>query len=144
MSFNPNNQRRVVEDVPQMRSVQIHSAHPVAPPRPFPAALSLAAPKVTAAPTNQISAAWKITQLRPVPTFYKLERTHIKINDCTAQEIAGRIADCLRQESVYATFNDEEVRERLARNSLEHDLTHRTHHDASSVFLTVYRRSRDP
>lgn len=117
MSYNNgnNNQRRVVEDAPQMRSVRIGSAAPAMqapPPMPF-GRTTLAPTKI--APTNQINTAtsvdkgWKISPLRPVPSFYKLERTHLKINDASPEQIAARIADCLRQESVYATFNDEEA-----------------------------------
>ena len=119
-----NNQRRIVEDAPQMRSVKIQSSTPAMqapPPMPFGrGVVSLAPTKI--APTNQYTAtsapvgkAWKVSQLRPVPSFYKLERTHLKIDDAAVEEIASRIADCLRQESVHATFNDEEVRERHAR-----------------------------
>ena len=118
-----NNQRRIVEDAPEMRSVMIQSSTPAMqapPPMPFARGVVSTAP-TKIAPTNQrVSApvatkAWKVSQLRPVPAFYKLERTHIRINDASVEEIASRIADCLREESVYATFNDEEVRERAAR-----------------------------
>lgn len=87
---------------------------PVMAPPPMPMGRSMLAPtKIT--PTIQtqsstaVDKAWKVSQLRPVPSFYKLERTHLKINDASPQQIAARIADCLRQESVYATFNDEEA-----------------------------------
>ena len=124
-----NNQRRIVEDAPVMRSVRVQSSTPaMAPPMPFGrGVVSMAPSKI--APTNQVGApppvatkAWKVSQLRPVPTFYKLERTHIKITDASVEDIASRIADCLREESVYATFNDDQVRERPCANSLEHDL----------------------
>lgn len=110
-----NQQRRIVEDAPQMRSVKIQSLAPALqapPPMPFGrGAVSVAPSKI--ATTNQSTTAagkaWKVSQLRPVPSFYKLERTHLKIDDVSVEEIASRIADCLRQESVYATFNDEEA-----------------------------------
>lgn len=116
-----NNQRRVVkEDAPQMRSVRIQSSVPSmqAPPMPFGRGVTSLAP-AKLAPTSQITTgsttakvvdkAWKVSQLRPVPSFYKLERTHLKIDDASVEEISSRIADILRQESVYATFNDEEA-----------------------------------
>lgn len=100
-----------------MRSVKIQSQVPamqMPPPMPFRGAVNVAPSKI--APTNQstktsapVGKAWKVSQLRPVPSFYKLERTHLKIDDASVEEIASRIADCLRQESVYATFNDEEA-----------------------------------
>jgi hypothetical protein len=102
-----------------MRSVRIQSAAPSLAPLPMPFGVSVAPTKI--APKTQISSgpapslrvvdkAWKVSQLRPLPSFYKLERTHLKIDDASAAEIASRIAACLRQESVYAIFNDEEVR----------------------------------
>lgn len=113
-----NNQRNVVkEDAPVMRSVQILSQAPSmqAPPIPF-GRVSVAPSKTAIAPKVQlgesvsvVDKAWKVSQLRPVPSFYRLERTHLKIDDASAGEIATRIADCLRQESVHATFNEDEA-----------------------------------
>ena len=97
-----------------MRSVRIQPAmSSMAPPMPFGQSVVSTTPaKIT--PTSQISTTTeptaKISQLRPVPSFYKLERTHIKIDDASASEIAMRITEVLRQESVRATFHDEEVR----------------------------------
>ena len=117
--MSQNIQRRVVkEDTPVMRSVRIQSATPsMAPPPPMPfgvvvapSKISLKSPTSSApAPTVVVDKAWKVSQLRPLPSFYKLERTHIKIDDASAAEIASRIAACLREESVYAVFNDDEV-----------------------------------
>jgi hypothetical protein len=128
--MSQNNQRRVVkEDAPVMRSVRIQSAAPSLAPPSMPFGVSVAPTKI--APKTQISSApaprslvdkaWKVSQLRPLPTFYKLERTHLKIDDAPAAEIASRIAACLRQESVFAIFNDEEVRV-LMPSSPDHDL----------------------
>jgi len=114
MSSNNNQHRVVKEDAPQQPAMSS-----MAPPMPFGQSVVSTTPaKIT--PTSQISTstkptavvgkAWKISQLRPVPSFYKLERTHIKIDDASASEIAMRITEVLRQESVRATFHDEEVR----------------------------------
>ena len=127
MSSNNNKQQRVVEDAPIYRSVQIQSAQ-VAPP-----AMPLG--RTTVGPSNKVSStskintsnstvirssaattlttskpAWKVSQLRPVPSFYRLERTHLKIGDATCEEITSRITACLKEESVSATFYNDEVR----------------------------------
>ena len=122
-SNNNNQQRRTVvkEDAPQMRSVRIQAA-PVTPPMLF--GRTTVGPSKAAAPTSQMTTtattanstptvvdhAWKVSQLRPVPSFYRLERTHLKIGDATVQDISDRIAACLREESVSATFHNDEVR----------------------------------
>ena len=109
---NNNNSRRnvVKEDAPIMRSVQIQSA--VAP-TPLMPGRSAMAPTTKIAPqkiARSVEKAWKVHDLRPLPSFYRLERTHLTIDDASAEKVSMRIADCLRQESVSATFNDDEVR----------------------------------
>ncbi|CAB9529865.1 expressed unknown protein [Seminavis robusta] len=116
MSIPP---RRVIkEERPEMRSVRIQPAAPsMAPPMPMPfggrtnlAHNKTQSPQSAPATTSgTVNKAWKISQLRPVPSFYRLERTHLKIADASVTEIAARIADCLREESVYAVFDDDEA-----------------------------------
>lgn len=118
MMNNNNNPRHVVkEDAPVMRSVQIQSAPPSLSAPPIMPGRSMIASSKTAPGRQQekslLNNAWKVHNLRPVPSFYKLERTHLSIKDASAEEVSHRIAECLRQESVSATFNDDEVRARI-------------------------------
>jgi len=124
MSTNTNSQqhRRIVEDVPQMRSVRIQSAPTTTPlgvppmMQPFggrtAAVGSVKSAPSTTKPFASYSSPWKIDslqQLRPIPSYYRLERTHLKIGDVSCTDIANRIVSCLRDESVSATFHTEEV-----------------------------------
>ena len=120
MSSNNNSkqQQRVVEDAPHYRSVQIQSAPPamplgrttVGPSKISPSTSKINTSKSTVVAAKTTKTAWKVSQLRPVPSFYRLERTHLKISDVTCQEITSRIAACLKEESVSATFYNDEVR----------------------------------
>lgn len=124
MSSNNNNnqqQRRIVEDAPQMRSVRIQQPS-VAPAMPFGRAAvgstktALVAPttsqKLMTPPGSTTKApAWNVNsnQLQAVPSYYRLERTHLMIDNVAVAEIASRIAACLREESVSATFHNDET-----------------------------------
>lgn len=118
MSSNNNKQQRVVEDAPQYRSVQIQSAPPamplgrttVGPSKISPSTSKINTSKSTVVIAPTTKAAWKVSQLRPVPSYYRLERTHLKISDVSCQEITSNIAACLKEESVSATFYNDEVR----------------------------------
>jgi hypothetical protein len=54
------------------------------------------------------SSPWKVTNASELPSFYKLERSHISL-DISPQQAADRIADCLRKESVAVSYDDKQV-----------------------------------
>lgn len=110
----------IVEDKPQMRSVSMMSAPPpiplrhaaVPPPLKFGAALSK---------KQQISydskepqpveggPRWRVTTPLVKPSYHEFERTHLTIQGVPCTEISKRIDDCLKRESIAATFDDREV-----------------------------------
>ena len=58
---------------------------------------------------------WEIRfPLEPVPDFYHLERTHVVVENVDVAVLARRVSDCLRKESIAATYGDEEVRSERA------------------------------
>lgn len=122
MSSNNNNNNSnknnsdIVPDMPQMRSVLIRSS--VEPAMPGPnkfggLAKSDAWIQNHSAKTAVVGvrSSWKPVNVPKLPEMYPLERSHVSIPDADAVEIARRIADCLRKESITATF--EEVRHLL-------------------------------
>lgn len=128
MSSNNNNQQReIVPDAPIMRSMMVMSAAPSIPLRAEPLAKEPRMTRTTKRAT-QAPAAWKLdeTSVMPLPSIYVLERTHTTV-EATPSEIANRVSDCLRRESIYASFNNKEVRcpprtESYARSSGLEDL----------------------
>lgn len=106
-------QRKIVEDTPQMRSVALHPVTMPMMPRASPLARSKAAPvAVTPAigkAAFQNERLWKVSHAPSLPSYHPLERTHVKVPNASTQEVASRIVECLRKQSVAARYNDKEV-----------------------------------
>jgi len=103
-------QRKIVEDSPQMRSVAMHSSMPMMP-RVAPLARSkaaLAPPLVTKSQVTTGSL-WNVQQAPRLPSMYFLERTVVHIADASPQQVASRIVECLRAQSVAAVYHDKEA-----------------------------------
>jgi hypothetical protein len=93
---------------------------------PMPRSFSIAPPKplrrssVEPISKSQQSAAlvqvWRVDELVSLPAIYPLERTNVYVDNSTAQEVADRICECLRIESISVTF-DEENKNRLVAES---------------------------
>ncbi|KAL7565917.1 hypothetical protein ACA910_021500 [Epithemia clementina (nom. ined.)] len=114
---------RIVEDAPRMRSMQVKPLTPtllmpLAPlsksrttPAPLPnkatTSTTTTSTTTTHSPPSR-SARWEVGSLEPIPLIYVLERTHVFCND-SAGNIAQRIAECLRTNSMAATFRQKEV-----------------------------------
>jgi hypothetical protein len=110
---NNNNNNDIVPEMPQMRSVLIRSlVEPSMPGRNSFGVSAKAAPWIQNPSTKiavvGVRSSWKPVNVPKLPEMYPLERSHVSIPDADAVEIAMRIADCLRKESIAATF--EEVR----------------------------------
>lgn len=113
MNSNSNQDREILEDVPQYRSVMI--AGPLSAP-PMPRSFAnvrqfKAAPQTSVQAKPAASAAiWTVADLPSLPAAYFLERSNVYV-DGDAQDIANRICDCLRKESVAACCDsDDKVR----------------------------------
>jgi hypothetical protein len=93
---------------------------------PMPRSFSRAPPKpqrissVEPISKSQQSAApvqvWRVNEMVSLPAIYPLERTNVYVDNIAAQEVADRICECLRIESISATF-DEENKNRLVAES---------------------------
>lgn len=114
MSNNDNNQQHeIVPDAPIMRSMMVRSAAPSIPLRSEP----LAKPQPFATRTTKQrvttkdSSAWSLNEatVMPLPLVYMLERTHVTV-DASPTEVAKRVSDCLRRESIFACYSNKEVR----------------------------------
>mmetsp|Transcript_12137 Transcript_12137/g.29481 ORF Transcript_12137/g.29481 Transcript_12137/m.29481 type:complete len:374 (+) Transcript_12137:169-1290(+) len=103
-----NERPQVVEDKPQMRSMMVMSAAPMIPrAAPIASRNKMAPPQLTKAPKIEASSGWSVHSLSPLPPIYCLERTHLNVDD-SVDNVADRIADCLRSESIASTFRKDE------------------------------------
>jgi predicted transcriptional regulator len=113
-TMSTDHDEKIVEDIPQMRSVAMMSPVPM-----VPLARSIATPKaqlissarfvekkeiISPSPTG-----WELAVTDPLPAIYMLERTHTYVSNAGAKEVANRIANSLRLQSIAATFSTKEV-----------------------------------
>lgn len=111
MSNEKQQQPNIIPDAPIMRSMMVAPAVPTIPRRvAAPLAKQALHSSASAATTKRATLSWNLeeTAVLPLPSIYMLERTHTTVNGSPA-EIAKRIAECLRQESVQATYKSQEV-----------------------------------
>lgn len=120
--FNSNrkndNKKQIQEDVPELRSVML--ARPAMPPP-----MSFASMGPPSLKTSQQSATvqksapaastpsirWQVSQLPQLEQHYPLGRTNVYVPNVEAQEVANRICNFLKHESVSATpDNNDKVR----------------------------------
>lgn len=106
-----NQEREIVEDTPQYRSVMITGPLTAPPmPRSFASVRPFkAAPQALKATQQNTSdgAIWNVADLPSLPAAYFLERSNVYV-DGEAQDIANRICDCLRKQSIAANCDDED------------------------------------
>lgn len=108
--MNNHDGRKIVEDKPQMRSMQIRAAPVPMIPRAAPVAKQAPVRTAAAPRTKEVSSstAWNTVPLAPLPPIYCLERTHLHVND-SVDAVSERISDCLQKESIAATYHAQEV-----------------------------------
>jgi hypothetical protein len=53
---------------------------------------------------------WKVQELMALPPMHLLERCNVYVSNTEPAIVAQRIAECLRTQSIAATFFDDEVR----------------------------------
>lgn len=120
---------KIVEDGPVMRSVAMmpSMAAPMIPLRSFPSLFHKPPPPPPSsqrqneaslephsldnnvAPPVVVVAPWKVSKALAIPSYYKMERTHIYVPDASPLAVSERIADCFFKESIAATFDDKQV-----------------------------------
>jgi hypothetical protein len=120
-----NDDRRIVEESPTMRSVSMMMPS-MAPPIPLRGATMyspkqafrtpegalrpLAVESKVAPATLVVDASpWKVTAALAIPSYYPLERTHVCVPDASSLEVSKRISDCFFHQSIAATFDNQEV-----------------------------------
>ena len=125
MSNNNNQQREIVPDAPIMRSMMVRSAAP---------SITLASEPLAKQPlttrttkqriTTKDPSAWSLNEavVTPLPSVYMLERTHVTV-EASATEVARRVSDCMRRESIFASYSNKEVRVLAPGQAAPHDPT---------------------
>lgn len=112
-SENKEQPPKIVPDVPIMRSMMVAPA--AAPSLLRGASPTLKDPALqsttqTTSKAQKAPATWDVAAtITPLPSIYMLERTHTTV-DAAPAVVAQRILDCLRRLSVYATYENTEVR----------------------------------
>lgn len=108
-------QKEPVPDVPHLRSVLIRSPSSFGVPAPRALSEPKAPPPVISTLEQNKNGPWKIENLLPLPEVYPLERTHVYIDALDVQNVAEKIAECLRKESIAAVFDNNKVRLNLCK-----------------------------
>ena len=60
-------------------------------------------------PLAETTTPWEVSKALAMPSYYQLERAHVTVPDATPTEVSERIAKCLCQESIAATFDNKQV-----------------------------------
>ena len=124
MNGNDGQDRNIIEDTPRMRSMAVKPLTPtlLMPPAPLSAKSRSTVPRTSNKPLNHEGkdSTLNVGTLKPIPEIYVVERTHVFVNDST-QNIANRIAECLRTGSMAASYQKEEVSPRATKFGV-HDL----------------------
>jgi len=106
--FSPKNDHEEIEaDTPEMRSVLIRQS-----PTMMAAPSPLQLPKMPAVSTPVISKPseakcnWELGTVPKIPELYHVGRSRVTVSNCEGREIASRISECLRQQSLSVTFEE--------------------------------------
>mmetsp|Transcript_30043 Transcript_30043/g.49637 ORF Transcript_30043/g.49637 Transcript_30043/m.49637 type:complete len:368 (-) Transcript_30043:135-1238(-) len=116
---NMNDNNDIAPDMPEMRSVLIRSSAPAMPqmrsfsdtkqaPQYAPIVRKQAPIDISVAPTPTPTSTitWQPSSVPQLPDYYPLERSHVTITNVDCAEVAHRISECLRNESIAATFTE--------------------------------------
>jgi hypothetical protein len=114
---NERKSPKIVEDGPKYRSVAMMTRQPVTLQEPsFGSAQLKSAPyqtiNTTLVKTQQPSMpdSWTVGALIMMPSFHKLERTHVCISDVKPDEVTRRIVDVVTSLSIAAVYDHKQVR----------------------------------
>jgi len=108
--FTPNKKdddEEIAPDTPEMRSILIRSA-----PTMMTAPSRMQLPKIPTVTTSVLSktlaakGSWELETIPKVPELYHVGRSRVTISNCEGREIASRISECLRQQSLSVTFEE--------------------------------------
>jgi hypothetical protein len=113
-SLNTNSkdeEERIVQDAPIMRSVPLMSS--AGPSMLMPSPMSLKSSSRVTAKTAPVSSgnadySWRVGKLEQLPFMYMVERSHVHVDE-EPEEISRRIVDCMRTENIAASFLPNEV-----------------------------------
>lgn len=100
--------KQVIEDKPEFRHVMIKE--PAVAPMPFGSPIAIKRTptlKTFQQPPALTSSGWPLRSLENLPPIYFLDKAHVYVDD-NAEDVAGRIAECLRKESVATFFHRDE------------------------------------
>jgi hypothetical protein len=116
-NISNSDKQEIVEDVPQMMSVAMHSPMAMPSIRSSPL-MNKAAPGARlvvsdgdrkVASSGPASSFWNLNTLVALPSMHLLERSNVYVSNTEPSVVAQRIAECLRSQSIAATFFDNEV-----------------------------------
>jgi len=106
--FSPNNNHEdIAPDTPEMRSILIRST-----PSMMAAPSSLQLPKIPTVTTpvfynpSETKCNWELETIPKIPELYHVGRSRVSVSNCEGREIASRISECLRQQSLSITFEE--------------------------------------
>jgi len=112
--FSPNKKNNINEeiapDTPEMRSILIRSS-----PTMMPTSSQIQLPKIptsTTFITSKILEAttnWELQTIPKVPELYHVGRSCVTVSNCEGHQIASRIYECLRQQSLSIIFEENTV-----------------------------------
>jgi hypothetical protein len=95
----------------------------IAPPKPLSRSSASSAEPISKSPRSVAPVqVWTVNDLVSLPAVYPLERTNVYVDNSAAQEVADRICECLRIESISATFDEENKVRFYDLKELIHDL----------------------
>jgi hypothetical protein len=112
-NLDNSDKQEIVEDVPRMMSVAMHSPMAIPLPRSFPLREKVTPSRlVTSDDDHKVvsaGASWKVNELVHLPSMHLLERSNVYVSNTEPSVVSQRIAECLRSLSIAATFFDNEV-----------------------------------
>lgn len=122
ITMSSNDPRKIVEDAPTMMSVAISSSPTMMMPRSLispkmPSAVLLREPSIklyssspaTLQKQQALPDFGDLTCFPRLPVGYLLERTHVRINDASLEEVTSRVSAILVHESVATVYDINEV-----------------------------------
>lgn len=134
--MNSNQNGKTIEDTPEYRSIMIRPLTAPPQPRSFASLRPVKTqPRVETKEPSITSATWKVSNLPALSAFYILERTNVYV-ESSSQEVANRICNCLRLESIATTF-DEEDKVRTKRGTFSPMLAPHLKYDLTRCFYLL-------
>jgi len=111
---NNNNEQEIAPETPEMKSVLIRSAPRTMMPAPsqrlqlpkMPTMPQFSKPSSSSSPATTTKYNWELETIPKIPEPYHVGRTRATVSNCEGSEIVSRISECLRQQSLSVTFDE--------------------------------------